>query len=253
MTTSRQQPTMACELVYGSRRIPYRLHIADRKTLRIVVSPDLSVDVYAPAAATEPAILDALYKRAPWICRAIGYAAEFQPLPSPKKYVSGETFVYLGRQYRLRVEQGQPGPAKLQGRFLRVTVPGKADTAAVARIVRRWYVTRAHAIFAAHASACRAIAGRHGIPVATIAIRDMRTRWGSCTATGRITLNLNLVHAPVHCIDYVIMHELCHLLHHDHSAAFYRLLSRCMPDWQARRRQLAQIALPIAPKTCPRA
>jgi len=182
--------------------------------------------------------------KAPWIFRQIDSFKAFHPLPTPHKFISGETFVYLGRQYRLKVVQGRPEPAKLRGRFLHVLVRDKSDSNSVKRALTAWYRARAGEIFERYLGGCMEIARRHGIDYPALTVREMRTRWGSCSAAGRITLNLKLIHAPVHCIQYVIMHELCHLAHHDHSPQFYRLLSRCMPDWERRREVLRHVVLP---------
>ncbi len=231
-------------LLYGQRTIPYRLHLSSRKRLRIVVKPTLEVRAYAPARHAESDILDAIRSKAPWIARQLDAMRQFHPLPSPHQYLSGETFTYLGRQYRLRVETGDAAPARLFGRFLHVSLPDKADTAAIRKQVDTWYRDHAADTFSRYLDKWTAVGARHGLPEPRLVIRRMRTRWGSCTANGRITLNLNLIQTPVHCIEYVIMHELCHLKHHNHSKAFYQLLTRCMPDWQRRKRTLDAIAIP---------
>jgi predicted metal-dependent hydrolase len=87
------------------------------------------------------------------------------------------------------------------------------------------------------------IALNHGVPESILLISTMRRRWGSCSPKGRITLNLNLVKAPVHCIEYVIMHELCHLKLSNHSKAFYSLLTRCQPDWRKRKGILDKVVI----------
>ncbi|NQU15720.1 MAG: M48 family metallopeptidase [Desulfobacteraceae bacterium] len=230
-------------LDFGSRQIPYLLHRGERKRLRVVVSPDLTVEVFAPKTATDDAIRVALQKKAPWIARTLDKVEAYHPLPTPKRYVSGETFIYLGRQYRLKVEKREKQPAKLLGRFLWVWVEEKANIQDIKKATDAWYRKRAHETLDRYMEKCFAIASRHGVPRPEMVIRTMRRRWGSCSPNGRITLNLNLVLAPVHCIEYVIMHEFCHLKRHNHSKAFYSLLSRCQPDWRKRKETLDRFRL----------
>lgn len=225
---------------FGTRRIAYRLHRSERKHLKIVVSPDLSVDVYAPSKIAAARIAVALHKKAAWIARAIDKLEAFHPLPEPMRYISGETLLYLGRQYRLKLENGSRRPPKLLGKFLWVWANGKNDTQTIKRKVDGWYRQRAKEILNRYLEICHGIATRHGVPFPHLAIRSMQRRWGSCSARGRITLNIKLVQAPLHCIEYVIMHELCHLKQRNHSKAFYSLLTRCMPDWRQRKELLAQ-------------
>jgi len=230
-------------LEYGSQQIPYRLHRAKRKNLRIVVSPDMTVDVYAPERAGKLDIQTALNKKKAWIARKLVTVDEYQPLPTPIRYISGETIMYLGRQYRLRVNTGSNGPAKLSGKFLCVSVKDKNKLAQVKQKVGVWFQNHAHSAFHRYFETCYAVASRHGVPNPTLTIRTMKTRWGSCSRAGRITLNSKLIQVPVHCIEYVIMHELCHLLHHNHSPKFYSLLTRCQPDWRRRKEVLDQFKL----------
>lgn len=244
MPDLHQANTSRRTLQYGQRTIPYCLHLSSRKRLRIVVAPTLEVRVHAPSKYSEAEINGAIRSKARWIARQLDAMQQFQPLPLPHKYLSGETFRYLGRQYRLRVENGGNTPAKLYGRFLHVRLPNKEDTATIRKRIDVWYRHHATDTFLRYMDKWHAVGARHGIPESRLVIRRMRTRWGSCTAAGRITLNVNLIQAPVHGIEYVIMHELCHLKHHNHSKSFYCLLSQCMPDWERRKRVLDTIAIP---------
>jgi hypothetical protein len=230
-------------LEYGSSSVEYRIIHSDRKRLRLTVTPTGLLQVVAPHWADTERVNQLVQERAPWVFRKLRQVEAYHPLPKPLNYISGETVLYLGRQYRLKVHQGPHSPAKLRGRFLHVTVPDKTNLASVESAVTHWYRIRAESVFKRTLDKCLPIASRHGIQPPKITIRKMRTRWGSCTANGRITLNLHLIQTPSHCIEYVVMHELCHLKHHNHSKAFYKLLSTCMPDWQTRKSLLNRIGI----------
>jgi hypothetical protein len=228
---------------FGPRRILYDLHREERKRLRIVIAPELTVDVFAPLAAGDEEIHAALEKKAAWIASKLDQLEAFHPLPAPKQYISGETLMYLGRQYRLKIEHGPRQSAKLLGRYLWVWIEDKKDTRSIMRAVYAWYQKRAHETLGRYMETCFAIASRHGVPEPHFTIRTMLRRWGSCSPKGRITLNSNLVKVPVHCIEYVMMHELCHLKYPNHSKAFYSLLTRCQPDWRRRKEILDKVVI----------
>lgn len=230
-------------VILGDCRISFNLQRNSRKRLKIVVTPELEVEVYAPRTATDDQVRAAVTQKGFWIIRKLEKQTAFHPLPTPRQYISGETLVYLGRQYRLRVETGAAQPAKLRGRHLTVQVADSANRRDVRRAVDTWYRERSRQTIGRYLEKCQVITRRHGVPAPKLMIRSMRRRWGSCSPAGKITINLKLVRVPVHCIEYVIIHELCHLKHHNHSKAFYSLLTRCLPDWRQRKAELDRFRL----------
>lgn len=228
---------------FGRLKIQYTLTFSIRKHLKISVFPDGSVAVDAPQKRSIPEVERALKKRARWIIRQQAHFERFQPLPAPRRYVSGETHRYLGRQYRLRVRQGSSLEVKLVGRFLWVYCATPQQTSRIAAAVQSWYGDHARAIFEKRLQVCQEKTKQCGITLPLLRIRRMKTRWGSCTNNTTIVLNPELVHLPTPCIDYVITHELCHLKSRKHNREFYAVLAKCMPDWMSRRERLNLVAV----------
>lgn len=226
------------QLQYGDTLIEYELTYASRKTLAINVHPDLTVTVVAPEASSLADIEARVRKRAPWILRQQQEFELYLPHTPPRRYVSGETHRYLGRQYRLRVREGTPDSVKLTRGFLRVVTADTSNREKVREQVEGWYRKQAQRVLPERLAAMLVRFERIRPLDPRLVIRKMDKRWGSCTEAGVITLNLRLMQVPKMDIDYVIAHELCHVIEHNHSTAFYRLLDRMMPDWRARRERL---------------
>jgi len=226
-------------LRYGGEQIPFRIEYRQRKKLAITVHPDMRLQVVAPQGSDTDQVLQRVEKRAAWIHRQWRFFKQFQPSLPKRRYVSGETHVYLGRQYRLKVHGGLPEQVKLVGKFLHVWSRNREDHGRIKTLVDGWYREHAEKILDHRLKLCLEQCPSLRLSCKPrVMIRRMTHRWGSCTKTGNVLLNTNLVKVPVHCVDYVIVHELCHLQIHNHSPAFYRLLSRCMPDWEKRKRRL---------------
>lgn len=214
---------------FGSQSINFHLEYSDRKSLGITVTPEMDVLVRAPKNTPLEKIKEKIIKKAPWIIKQQGYFLSFQPKTSPRKYISGETHLYLGRQYRLQVQIGKEDSVKLKGKFIEVTARDKSSTK---YLLDNWYLHHAKIKFHAIAAPLIDKFRKYKVEPSTIVLRNMPTRWGSCTPKGKIILNPELIKAPKGCIEYVIVHELCHLIHHDHTQKFLDLQSKEMRDWE---------------------
>jgi predicted metal-dependent hydrolase len=183
-----------------------------------------------------------LRRRREWVRRRTREAAALPPPALPREWVSGETHRYLGRQYRLRITAGTPTTVRLSGKWFVVTVASTDDPVYVRRAMQRWYLAHAREVFARRMEALvrrTSLLGLTEVPPLTV--RRLEKRWGSCSAEGRILMNVDAVKLPVGCVDYLLLHELCHLREPHHGAAFWRLLDACMPDWERWRRRLDEV------------
>jgi predicted metal-dependent hydrolase len=224
-------------VMFGAKPIRFVLKRTGRRTLAITVKPDTSVVVTAPVRAGLDGVRARVRKRAMWVRRQQAHFARFLPTLPPRRYVSGETHRYLGRQYRLKVRVGTEEDVKLRGRYIEVRTRHREDRARVRKLVEGWYSAHARERFSRSVAECVGrLSGRVSAP--RLLLRRMPKRWGSWTRRGVIYLNPELVLAPPSCIDYVVTHELCHLVHGHHGRAFYALLARAMPDWEERKRRL---------------
>jgi predicted metal-dependent hydrolase len=231
-------PHGAHVIQFGGETIPFALEMRQRRRLSISVHPDRRVTVVAPEDCSLADVLARVQKRGAWITRQRAYFEQFHPLPHEKRYVSGETHLYLGRQYRLKIQNAATESVKLTGSYLHVAAANRHNSLLVQLLLDDWYRNHAKSIFHTRLLQCLDNAPSLRMPPPAIFIRRMSRRWGSCTKAGNILLNLDLVKTPLYCIEYVIMHELCHLRIHDHSPSYYRLLSRCLPDWEKRKTRL---------------
>lgn len=200
-----------------------------RKTIRIRVHPDGRVTVRAPRAAGMASVERALESRRQWLSR---HLRKLRDNPAePIVFKEGASHFHLGESYPLSIRRAaSSGVAFSDGRLL-VSSASPEDPKTLERALRRWYRKQAETI----------IADRLGVwgprlpvlPRHEVRFRWMKSRWGSCSSSNSIIFNTQLVKAPLACIDYVVVHELCHTLHHDHGPGFKQLLARVMPDWKA--------------------
>lgn len=229
---------------YGETTIEYDVDYAPRKTLSISVEPNLRVHVVAPSDTAPETVAAKVRQRAPWILRQRRELERYLPAPAPRLYVSGETYRYLGRQYRLKVVEGEPEGVKLTRGWLLVSTADKEHAARVKQLLDGWYDTQARRVFPDRLRAMLPRFQAIGITeVPRLVIKPLEAHWGSCTDSGTITLNVRLVQAGKSHIDYVVVHELCHLVEHNHSRRFYRLLDQMLPGWRERRQALNELTL----------
>ena len=225
---------------YGTTLIEYEITYVPRKTLGISVHPDSTVTLKAPLEATPEDIREKVRHRAAWILRQKRYFDSFGIPTTKRQYISGESHLYLGRQYMLKVKESSQNAVRYHSNILEVECQNKNKAE---NVLKLWYQERAQIKFTEYAKPIIDQFAVYGVRPNNISIRKMENRWGYCTKDGDIYLNPRLICAPRCCIEYVITHEMCHLIHRNHTKEFYAMLSKEMPHWEKWKSKLERIMI----------
>ncbi|CAH8294043.1 hypothetical protein EV196_108260 [Mariniflexile fucanivorans] len=216
---------------YGSKSIEYSLTFASRKSLGIKVLPDGLVSVIAPDDACIEDINKKVKSKAKWILKQQTFFSSYKPHTPQRKYINGETHLFLGRQYKLQIIEDTVNEIKLfRGAMMMKTK--NCNPEYLEKKLNEWYKEKANFYFEELLNSSLEKFNKYKIEKPILEIRLMQKRWGSCTKSGKVILNTELIKAPKGSIEYVVIHELCHLVHYSHNKDFYRLQNELFPDWE---------------------
>ncbi|EKE21685.1 MAG: hypothetical protein ACD_7C00154G0004 [uncultured bacterium] len=225
------------KFIYGKYKYEYNLILEKRKTFSLSVYPDMKIVLRAPNKMDSNEIEKFLKKKWLWLERQLQFFAQFQGKRVQRDYISGESFLYLGRQYKLIVEKSKDDYVSLQkGRLIIYTKGNLRDSARNKKLLDKWYRDKIEKVFNERLDE---IVKKFDYNFDfKLVVRKMNKRWGSYAKNQTISLNPSLINASKKCIDYVITHELCHVKYHSHNKNFLRLLNRKFPNWEKVKEEL---------------
>lgn len=226
---------------YGVTAIPYSISYSRRrKNATIVVHPTKKVEVKVPLKAEPGDIRNLVQRKAKWVVKHVEWFDQFQYTGYEKEYVNGETFLYLGRQYRLKIlrKDGEK-VARLKGKYFEVSIPsnvyGESKEELIKEALFDWYQTHTK-------EQVDKVIGTYskklGIEKPDFKVKYQFKRWGSCTNKNKLNFNFIIAMAPMSQLEYIVAHELCHIKYKSHSSYFWRLLRILMPDYELRKENL---------------
>lgn len=222
-----------------------KIQYSHRMSFALEVHPDTTVLVRAPIRASKQSIVMALDKNKAWIEGHIKRLKKQKIHFIPREFKSGFKHLYLGQAYRLKTVESRGEDMHLSDKNKTITLFGKEpepDPQLIEKKLTNWYRTRADILFKKRIELFYQVMKLHKLPKPTYRIKKLRSRWGSCSARGNINLNLELIKFPIELIDYVICHEMCHLIQANHSRNFYALLATYIKDYKRREFEIKQFA-----------
>ncbi|MGG0741234.1 M48 family metallopeptidase [Niallia taxi] len=226
------------QIEYGNNVIDFIIKRKKVKNVNLNVKPDMTIEVTANDRVPLDFISDFVKSKGSWIIKNIGRFNDVQPLKqSEREYVSGETFRYLGKQYRLRVQKTtEEEMVKYFRGFIYLHVKDTDNLSRKEKLMDEWYREKAQMVFNESLEKMFPLVQKYGIQKPGVDVRLMKARWGSAIIEkNTILLNTELIKAPKYCIDYVVLHELIHFKYNDHSDNFYQMLYSLIPDWEKRK------------------
>lgn len=227
-------------ITLNDREVKYELERKQVKNINLRIRSNGSVYVSANSSVSESIIDSFLIKKSDCILSTLDkYADILKYADADHNYVTGESFGYLGKNLRLVVVGRNKNSVESDGVYLTLCISDPNDKTAKGELIGKWYDSQCAMLFNEVMTATYPVFQKYGVSMPKLTLRTMTSRWGSCQPKrGIITLNKRLIEAPRNCIEYVVMHEFIHFLHHNHSKLFYGMLSTLMPDWKERKRIL---------------
>ncbi len=216
---------------YGNYSYEYYLMRQSRKTVALTVQPSLNIILKCPSDYDEEKIQKFLKRKWLWMEKQLRYFKKYKKDIGRKEYVSGETFLYLGRQHKLLIRRGDDPQVKLEkGRIIVFTAKSPQDKEENRKLLKDWFKDRTKSVFE---SRFKEVAKRFDCDrVPNLTTRKMQKRWGSYLSNKKIILNPLLIRASKDCIDYVITHEFCHMRYKNHDKDFFKLQESIIPNWK---------------------
>lgn len=224
-------------VIYRQQPIEFELRRKNVKNVNVNVKPDMSVMVSAGDDVPLDVIKEFIHRRGAWILKTLNHFKQVEPEPqSPREYVSGESFTYLGKQVRLKVYTSDTDQVTYTRGFLELYTQDPSSLKRKRSLLKRWFQARTETILHESLQAVYPQVQKYGVTQPNIMIQPMKARWGSCIKDRNIILlNSELIKAPKYCIHYVILHELLHFKYAYHNQEFYELLTALLPDWKERK------------------
>jgi predicted metal-dependent hydrolase len=227
---------------YDSELISFKLRRSDRRTISLRVHYDTRVEVSSPINVSISKIYELVQKRASWIIAKQQFFKQNYVNKPTRKFLSGETHKYLGREYNLKVSLGLQNQVSLSGDDILIIAHYPRNSDLIKDLFENWLSDRAYEIFKERLDFCLSkFPNTEKFLPTSMVIKTLKSSWGSMTKSKRLVLNKRLIHAPTECIDYVIVHELCHIQHFDHSSAFWNLVASILPNWKELKKQLTVV------------
>ena len=226
-------------VIINGMEVRYEFKRSHRRSVVAKIRRDGVIEVRAPLLYRESDMIAFLNQHKRWIFNHYDRLQNAEN--QEKKYVPGETHYYLGEKYILQLREGNKNAVFIEGNLLIINVKSLEhldNPAFLEHLVNKWYKTQAQKVFSSLLPPILEKFKKYNVSPAKISIRNMRSRWGSCSRRGNISLNLQLIKLNENCIRQVMIHEMCHLVYFNHQAGFYALMEEMMPDWKLWKKEL---------------
>lgn len=227
----KSSPSCKQEFTYGAFVYTYDLIKQNRKSLSLTVTPDLQIYLKCPHHADAQRVELFLKRKWFWLEKQLRFFGKYQRKKYKREYVSGESFRYLGRQYKLVVQDATENKVVLsRGALVVSTTKCLSNSSHTKKLITLWYKERLNKIFQERFEAMKKKFDYKKMPV--MSVHAMKRRWGSYINNDKVILNPKLIHVSKDCIDYVIVHELCHMRYKNHDKRFFKFMNEKYPGWE---------------------